>query len=78
MRVTNIELFFDLVYVFAVTQLSHFLLRELTGRGALQAALILGGPALFLAGHAAFKFVVWRVVPWTWSPRSRPRTAARA
>jgi low temperature requirement protein LtrA len=27
-RVTNIELFFDLVYVFAVTQLSHYL----TGR----------------------------------------------
>jgi low temperature requirement protein LtrA len=27
--------------------------------------MILGGPALFLAGHAAFKFVVWRVVPWT-------------
>ena len=23
-RVTNIELFFDLVYVFAVTQLSHY------------------------------------------------------
>jgi Bacterial low temperature requirement A protein (LtrA) len=29
-RVTNIELFFDLVYVFAVTQLSHYLL-ELGG-----------------------------------------------
>jgi low temperature requirement protein LtrA len=27
--------------------------------------LILGGPALFLAGHAAFKFVVWRDIPWT-------------
>ncbi len=27
--------------------------------------MILGGPALFLAGHAAFKWVVWRVVPWT-------------
>ena len=27
-RVTNIELFFDLVYVFAVTQLSHYLLRH--------------------------------------------------
>jgi len=27
--------------------------------------MILGGPALFLAGHAAFKFVVWRVIPWT-------------
>ena len=25
-RVTNIELFFDLVYAFAVTQLSHYLL----------------------------------------------------
>jgi len=26
--------------------------------------MILGGPALFLAGHAAFKLVVWRVVSW--------------
>jgi low temperature requirement protein LtrA len=26
---------------------------------------ILGGPALFLAGHAAFKFVVWRTIPWS-------------
>ena len=25
-RVTNVELFFDLAYVFAVTQLSHYLL----------------------------------------------------
>ena len=29
------------------------------------ACMILGGPALFLAGHAAFKWVVWRVIPWT-------------
>jgi low temperature requirement protein LtrA len=27
--------------------------------------LILGGAALFLAGHAAFKATVWRVVPWS-------------
>jgi low temperature requirement protein LtrA len=27
--------------------------------------MILGGPGLFLAGHAAFKFVVWRAVPWS-------------
>jgi low temperature requirement protein LtrA len=40
-RVTNIELFFDLVYVFAVTQLSHYLLRHLTLTGALQVALLL-------------------------------------
>jgi low temperature requirement protein LtrA len=26
--------------------------------------LILGGPALFLAGHAAFIFVIWRGFPW--------------
>lgn len=28
------------------------------------AALTLGGTALFLAGHAAFKAVVWRTTPW--------------
>jgi low temperature requirement protein LtrA len=26
--------------------------------------MILGGPALFLAGHTAFKLVVWRTVSW--------------
>src|SRR5438105_2691978 len=33
-RVTNIELFFDLVYVFAVTQLSHYLIGHSTLSGA--------------------------------------------
>jgi low temperature requirement protein LtrA len=27
--------------------------------------LVLGGPALFLAGHALFKFVIWGVMPWS-------------
>jgi low temperature requirement protein LtrA len=40
-RVTNIELFFDLVYVFAVTQLSHYLLAHQTLIGALRAGLLL-------------------------------------
>ncbi len=40
-RVTNIELFFDLVYVFAVTQLSHYLLHHLTVAGSLQGAVLL-------------------------------------
>ncbi|MGA2827573.1 MAG: low temperature requirement protein A [Streptosporangiaceae bacterium] len=40
-RVTNIELFFDLVYVFAVTQMSHHLLAVPTVEGALQTALLL-------------------------------------
>jgi low temperature requirement protein LtrA len=109
-RVTNIELFFDLVYVFAVTQLSHFdqsagAAAEMIARSddpgrlgrsayhlihpvmvagiivcaaadekvladpgaaasAASAWMILGGPALFLAGHATFKLVVWRAVSW--------------
>lgn len=29
------------------------------------ALMILGGSGLFLAGHAAFKATVWRVIPWT-------------
>ena len=40
-RVTNVELFFDLVYVFAVTQLSHHLLHLPTVAGALQTAVLL-------------------------------------
>jgi low temperature requirement protein LtrA len=27
--------------------------------------MVLGGAALFLAGHALFKAVVWRVTPWS-------------
>ncbi|THV40094.1 low temperature requirement protein A [Glycomyces buryatensis] len=35
-----VELFFDLVYVFAITQLSHFLLKDLDLSGALQFAVL--------------------------------------
>src|SRR5215207_5262967 len=40
-RVTPLELFFDLVYVFAVTQLSHRLLEHLSLRGALETLMLL-------------------------------------
>jgi low temperature requirement protein LtrA len=40
-RVTFVELFFDLVFVFAVTQLSHTLLEHLTLSGALQTLFLL-------------------------------------
>jgi len=40
-RATNLELFFDLVYVFAITQLSHFLLAHLGLDGALRTVLLL-------------------------------------
>ena len=52
-RVTNIELFFDLVYVFAITQLSHYLLGHADVRGALQAALLL-----------LMVWVVWVYTTW--------------
>jgi low temperature requirement protein LtrA len=52
-RVTNIELFFDLVYVFAITQLSGFLLDHRTAAGALQAALLL-----------AMVWLLWAYTTW--------------
>jgi low temperature requirement protein LtrA len=40
-RASTLELFFDLVFVFAITQVSHLLLEHLTWEGAGQAALAL-------------------------------------
>jgi len=40
-KVTTLELFYDLVFVFAITQVSHFLLGHLTWEGVGQAALVL-------------------------------------
>jgi low temperature requirement protein LtrA len=40
-RVGFVELFFDLVFVFAITQLSHFLLEHFTLLGAVQTTLLL-------------------------------------
>lgn len=56
-RVTNVELFFDLVFVFAVTQLSHSLLTTLTVAGAIQTLL------LFLAVWWAWIYTTW-VTNW--------------
>jgi len=39
--VSTLELFFDLVFVFAITQVSHLLLEHLTWRGALESGLVL-------------------------------------
>ena len=40
-RATSLELFYDLVFVFAITQISHLLLDHLTWEGVGQSALIL-------------------------------------
>ena len=52
-RASSIELFFDLVYVFAVTQLSHRLLRHLSAFGALETAVLL-----------AMVWLVWVYTTW--------------
>src|SRR6202012_5665509 len=52
-RVTNAELLFDLVFVFAVTQVSHFLLSRSTAMGAVETAL------LFLAVWWVWVFTAW-------------------
>jgi len=40
-RASALELFYDLVFVFAITQISHLLLHDLTWRGAWHSALVL-------------------------------------
>ncbi len=52
-RVTFVELFFDLVFVFAVTQVSHFLLEHFSILGVMQALL------LFLAMWWVWVFTSW-------------------
>jgi low temperature requirement protein LtrA len=52
-RATFFELFFDLVYVFAVTQLSHHLLTELSWAGAAETAFML------VALYWAWNYTTW-------------------
>src|ERR1700676_5535406 len=63
-RVTYAELFFDLVFVFAVTQVSHTLLGRFTPLGALQTTL------LFLAVWWVWVYTSW-VTNWL-NPEKTP------
>jgi low temperature requirement protein LtrA len=63
-RVTFVELFFDLVFVFAVTQLSHGLLAHLTLLGAVETGL------LMLAVWWVWIFTSW-ITNWL-DPEQRP------
>jgi low temperature requirement protein LtrA len=65
-RVTNIELFFDLVYVFAVTQISHYLLAHPTTTGALRAGLLL-----------VMVWLVWVYTTWVTNWLDPDRIAVR-
>ena len=63
-RVTYVELFFDRVFVFAVTQISHTLLAHFTLLGALQVTL------LFLAVWWVWVFTSW-ITNWL-NPEKTP------
>ena len=63
-RVTYVELFFDLVFVFAVTQISHTLLAHFTLLGVLQVTL------LFLAVWWVWVFTSW-ITNWL-NPEKTP------
>ena len=66
-RVTNVELFFDLVYVFAVTQLSHLLVHNTSVDGAVQAAVLL-----------AMVWQVWVYTTWATNYLDPRRQSVRA
>lgn len=63
-RVTYAELFFDLVFVFAVTQISHTLIGRFTPLGALQTSL------LFLAVWWVWVYTSW-ITNWL-NPETTP------
>jgi low temperature requirement protein LtrA len=62
---TPLELFFDLVFVFAVSQLSQYLLTNLSWRGAIETLVLLRAV-----------FGVWYITSWvaTMIPADDPRT----
>lgn len=61
--VSYLELFFDLVYVFAITQLSHSVLHHMSALGLIEALI------LFLALWWAWMFTTWAA---NWTDPERP------
>lgn len=66
-RVTYVELFFDLVFVFAITQISHTLLAHFTPLGVLQTTI------LFLAVWWVWIYTSW-ITNWLDPERTPVRT----
>jgi len=52
-RASSLELFYDLVFVFAITQVSHLLLAHLTWTGVLQSLIVL------LAVYWSWNYTTW-------------------
>ncbi len=66
LRVSTLELFFDLVFVFTITQLTGMLARDLTPRGALRVLLVFGVLWWMYGGYA-----------WLTNTRTPARAAER-
>lgn len=66
-RVTTVELFYDLVYVFAVTQISHLLVEHTTPDGGFQAAILL-----------AMVWQIWVYTTWSINYLDPGRSLVRA
>jgi low temperature requirement protein LtrA len=66
-QVTSVELFFDLVYVFAITQLSQLLVSHHTADGAVQTAVLL-----------AMVWQIWVYTTWAVNYLDPNRAPARA
>lgn len=66
-RVTFVELFFDLVFVFAVTEITSYLFHHLDGAGVVRTALV-------------FWLIWWAWTQWTWAlnPADTEHTLVRA
>jgi low temperature requirement protein LtrA len=59
-RVSTLELFFDLVFVFTLTQLTGLLADDLSARGAVHVALMLG---IIMWMYDGFAWLTNAVVP---------------
>jgi low temperature requirement protein LtrA len=66
-RVSNVELFYDLVFVFAVTQLSHMIVTHTTWNGAFYAAVLL-----------VMVWQAWVYTTWAINYLDADRTVVRA
>lgn len=75
-RVTFIELFFDLVFVFAIIQVLHSLLKHLTPLGALEAGLLMSSPLALTAGVSTVLVIVAVSEAWRFRRAGREKISA--
>ncbi len=61
-RVSTLELFFDLVFVFTITQLTNFLLHEPTIAGFVQMVLLFGNVWWMYGGYAGIGYMIVTLV----------------